>query len=129
MTNHRVSQITLPALSFKNRNTAYVEFLSLMVKNEDSDKDKPGRRPATVAKVLNLQDGATYLLLCPSLLITALNSASEDYVGKCYEIHVSTAKVEGKEYKAVNCWRIEPDADYSKMDIVDKPDDNSGKKA
>jgi len=127
MYDHRKKQISLDALSFKNRNTVFITVMAPMQKNENDGKVKDGRNPATIMRVTDLQTGEICLLLCPALLITTLESYGDDYVGKSYEIHVSTDKVKGKDYKAVSVWEIDSDHDYSKMETVDKPDEKAGK--
>lgn len=111
--DHRLGQVTLPGLSFAKREIAYVKVLSAMVTSVRNDEPDSGNKPATVMKVLNLQDQMEYRLICPALLVSSLTDEGEDYVGKCYEIQVPKDILPGKRYKACQVYEILPDLDYS----------------
>lgn len=106
MKYERIEQITLPGLSFKGREVAYVKSLALMTSSERVSEGDDKRKRATVMKVINLEDGQVYRLICPSLLISALEDEGTDYVGKCYEINVTPDKLPGKDYKGVRVYEI-----------------------
>ncbi len=112
---YRKQQITLPGLSFKDRTHAYVKILSKMHQSERVDTKDDGRKAATICKVIDLQTAEMCRLICPALMVSALIDTNEAYVGKCYEIVVSSEKVPGKDYKSVRVYEIEEDADYAKM--------------
>lgn len=128
MSEYRKKQVTLPGLSFKNREIAYVKALSTMHKSvRDSEPDK-GEKPATVMKVLNLQDNKEYRLICPALMVSSFNDEGDEYVGKCYEIIVPAALVPGKRYKDCEVYEIDPALDYTDYPIK-LPDDKPAKQA
>lgn len=114
-TDHRQAQITLPGLSFKDREVAYIKVLGIMHKSEREDNDKSGRGNATVMKVENLQDNKEYRLICPTLMVSSFEDEGEDYVGNCYEIQVTAQVLPGKQYKGVEVYKIDPNQDYSKF--------------
>lgn len=104
----RIQALTVPVLSFKTRLVAYVKILNEM--QESSYKSEEGARargPATVCRVLNLETGEIMDMIVPALVQTTLKDKARDYVGKCYEIHVSAEKKEGKNYKDAEVYEIE----------------------
>lgn len=103
----RTKQVTIDALSFKTRERAYVRFLGEMHKSEKADEADDKREPATVARVLNLEDGHEYRLICPALLVSAILEEGVEYVGHCFEINVSRDPKPGKRYKEVEVYEIE----------------------
>lgn len=102
----RVAAVTVPALSFKNRTVAYVRFEGELKLSDKVERVDDKRQPATVARVVNLEDGKPYDLIAPTLLVSALLKYPVGYVGKCFEIEVSKEKVPGKQYKEVACHEI-----------------------
>lgn len=112
-TSHRLEQVTLPGLSFKNRQRAYIKCLGPIVESKRVGEAQDGRKAAHVMKVMNLKDKLMYRMICPALMLSAFDDEGEEYVGKCYEIYVSRNKVRGKDYKDVHVWEISPDMDYS----------------
>ena len=112
-TEHRKSQVTLPGLSFKDREIAYVRIETPLVRSERNDELKEGEKPATVCKITNLQDGKLYRLICPALMVSALMDEGTDYVGKSFEIIVSSQPKPGKRYKEVEVYEIDPAINYS----------------
>ncbi len=111
---HRVSQVTLPGLSFKDIQIVYVKMLGKIVKSERVKEDDDKKDIANVAKVLNLKDNKIYRLICPTLMVSSMNDEEENYVGKCYEVVVSAHPAPGKRYKTVDVYEIDPEVDYSK---------------
>lgn len=103
----RIKQITLDVLSFKGREVAFVKFIGKLHRSEKVDESDDGRKPATVARVINLEDGQEYRLVCPSLLVSALNEDETEYLNKCYEIRVSLNTKPGKAYKEVEVYEIQ----------------------
>lgn len=103
----RKEQIDLPALSFKKRTRAYVKILGTLHKSERADREDDGREPATIVKVIDLEDGLKYRMICPSVLVGILTDDELDYVGKCFEVNVAAQPAEGKRYKMVQLWEIE----------------------
>jgi len=112
---HRKAQITLPGMSFKGRTHAFVKILSKMHASERVDNKDDNRKQATVCKVLDLQTGELCRLICPALMVSALNDDDAKYVDKCYEIVVSAEKVAGKDYKDVAVYEIDCAGDYKDM--------------
>ncbi len=113
--DHRKQQLTLPGLSFKGRTNAFVKILSKMHVSERVDSKDDGRKAATICKVIDLQTGELCRLICPALMVSALNDDGIEYVNKCYEIVVSAEKVTGKDYKDVSVYAIDCDGDYTKL--------------
>lgn len=111
-TDHRQEQITLPGLSFKDREIAYIKVLSPMITSERQAGSDDKRKPATVIKVENLQDHLNYRLICPALLVSSFMDEGEEYVGKCYEIIVTSQVLPGKSYKGVQVFAIDCNRDY-----------------
>jgi hypothetical protein len=105
-TAERTQQISLPALSFKKRTRAYVKIVGKLHKSERADREDDGREPATIVKVVDLEDGLKYRMICPSVLVGILTDDEVDYVGKCFEINVAAEPVAGKRYKMVDLWEI-----------------------
>ena len=114
-TDHRQAQITLPGLSFKDREIAYIKVLGPMHKSEREEVEGSNRSAATVMKVENLQDGKEYRLICPTLMVSSFQDEGENYVGNCYEIQVTAQVLPGKQYKGVEVYKIDPNQDYSKF--------------
>ena len=115
---NRIRQITLPALSFKSREVAYVKCIGPLTQSDRVSQQDDGRKPATVMRVINLEDGGEYRLICPTLLVSALEDEGLDYLAKCYEIRVSPEKLPGKNYKSVNIYEIEDTAeDVGKLKV------------
>ena len=112
--DYRKQQITLPGLSFKGRTNAFVKILSKLHTSDRVESKDDKRKPATVCKIIDLQTGELCRLICPALMVSALNDEGIEYVGKCYEIVVSADKVPGKEYKDVAVYEIDCDGDYTK---------------
>ena len=103
----RKKQITLDVFSFKSREVAYVKFLSTTARSDRVGEEDDGRKTAITARIVNLEDGAEYRMVCPALLVSALAEEGIDYVGKCFEITVSKEPKPGKQYKEVECWEID----------------------
>lgn len=102
----RLQQITLPALSFKDRAVAYIRCIGKMCCSDRVDSKDDGRKAATVMRVINLEDGLQYRLICPALLVSAFADEGFEYVGKCFEVQVSPNKKPGKDYKEVEVFEI-----------------------
>lgn len=117
--DYRKQQVTLPGLSFKERERAFVKILGPMVKSDRDADDKKGDKAATVCKVIDLQTGELARLICPALMVSALNDEGVDYVGKCYEIIVTANKLPGKDYKGVEVYEIDCNGDYAGLPIKD----------
>lgn len=107
----RINQITLPPLSFKEREVAYVKCLGTMMRSDRVDQQDDGRKPATVMRVLNLEDMLEYRLVCPALLVSAFADEGFEYKGKCFEIIVSREKKPGKDYKEVEVFELKDPGD------------------
>jgi len=111
--DHRLKQVTLPGLSFKDIQIVYVKILSKMTRSERVSEQDDKRQPATVVKVLNLQDNLEYRLICPSLMVSSFNDEGDEYVDKCYEVVVSSKPLPGKRYKKnVEVYEIDGTKDY-----------------
>lgn len=106
MKPQRLQQITLDALSFKERDVVYIRCLGEMHRSERVDKKDDGREPATVMRVTNLEDGQQYRLVCPSLMVSAFEDEAFEYKGKCFEITCSARPLPGKRYKACEIYEI-----------------------
>jgi len=108
MTFKRTVNWALPTLSFKERTVAYVKIL-----NELQQSKAPVvtaqrmRQPATTCRVINLEDWKEYDMVVPTLVVSTLRDKVRDYVGKCFEIHVSAEMREGKSYKDAEVYEIE----------------------
>lgn len=120
----RTKQITLDVLSFKEREVAFIKCIGRMTTSDRVDKKDDGREPATVMRVINLEDGAEYRLVCPSLMVSAFEDEGFDYQGKCYEVRVSARPVPGKRYKHVEVFEIQDPGDEY---IIYKPTEKGGK--
>lgn len=107
----RTHQITLPPLSFKKREVAYIRCLSKMHKSDRVDREDDNREPATVMRVTDLQDGGEYRLVCPALMVSAFADEDFEYVEKCFEIRVSPEPKPGKRYKEVEVYQIKDPGD------------------
>lgn len=114
----RNRQITLPPLSFKDRECAYVLFLSKMQRSDRVDEEDDGKEAATTARVLNLEDGKEYHLICPTVLVSSLCRDSNQYVGMCYEIIVSKDPKPGKRYKEVEVYAIDSPSEFTDAQAV-----------
>lgn len=104
----RVKAWTLPVFSFKERTVGYVKILNEMV--ESSYKQEEGKRsrgPATVCRIVNLEDGGEYDMIVPALVQSTLRDKVRTYVGKCFEIRVTAAELPGKNYKGAEVYEIE----------------------
>jgi len=106
MKPERIKQITIDVLSFKERDVVYIRCLGEMHRSDRVDKKDDGRESATVMRVVNLEDGLEYRLVCPSLMVSAFEDESINYVGKCFEVTVSSRPVPGKRYKSVEVYEI-----------------------
>lgn len=118
MSEHRKKQVTLPGLSFKKREIAYIKVLAPMTKSVRDSEQSKDDKPATVMKVLNLQDHKEYRLICPSLMVSSFADEGEEYVGKCYEVIVPAELVPGKRYKNCEVYEIDPSIDYTHYPMV-----------
>lgn len=109
----RVEPVTLPTLSFKDRTLAYLQFVTPIEKGRRIETDEEqAKEPADIARVIDLETGEMFELVCPMLLVTALTERVPNYVGLCFEIQVSAEPRPGKKYKDVTVFRIEcPDVD------------------
>jgi len=103
----RIAPVTVPALSFKSRTRAYVRIESEMHESGAVGQEDDGREPAVICRVTDLEDGQLYELICPTLLVTALDRYPGGYKGLCFEIDVSAAAKPGKRYKEVTVYEIE----------------------
>lgn len=103
----RKNQITLEVFSFKTREVAYVKFLTKITRSERVDESDDGKQVAWTARIINLEDGLQYRMVCPTLLVSALVEEDIDYVFKCFEVTVSKDPKPGKRYKEVECWEID----------------------
>lgn len=110
---HRRGQLTLPGMSFKERQYAYVRIESKITESEKVDDQEDGRHKAQTCRVTDLQTGKMYQLICPKIMVTTFEDLDDDYVGKCFEIYVSKTLVAGKRYKQVEVYEIDPNVDYS----------------
>lgn len=104
---NRKQQITLPGYSFKEREVGFIKSLGQMTRSDRVGRAEDDRKRATVMKILNLEDGLLYRMICPSLLISALEDEDVDYVGRCFEICVTADVMPGKDYKGVEVFEIE----------------------
>lgn len=102
----RIATVSLPPLSFKGRTVAFVKILSEMFQPAEEDSPETDRTPATTCRVVNLEDGAEYNLICPTVLVSELKKYSAGYVGKCFEISVTADKLPGKSYKGVSVYEV-----------------------
>lgn len=102
----RQKQITLDVLSFKDREVAYIKCVGHMVRSDRVDQKDDGREPATVMRIVNLEDGLEYRMVCPALMVSAFEDEGFEYQGKCYEVRVSSRPVPGKRYKHVEVFEI-----------------------
>lgn len=107
MKTKRKQQITLPSLSFKGVEARYVKFLGKLHKSDKLDEGEDNRQAATTARVLNLEDWREYTLICPTLLVSALDEGSVEYVGKCFEVICPLDPRPGKRYREIECYEIE----------------------
>lgn len=119
--DHRRKQITLPGLSFKTRQIAYIKALGEMQQSTRVKEQQDNRQSATVMKILNLQDQMEYRLICPALMISAFGDEGDKYIGKCFEVVVSAEKMVGKDYKDCQVYEIDCDRDYTDYPIHQKP--------
>jgi len=103
----RKKALSLPVLSFKERDLAFVRFTSGITQSTIRKGDDDDRKPAMVAEVVNLETGEQQTLICPAALVGTLEDAGDEYIGRCYEIHVTPEKLPGKEYKGVTVYEIE----------------------
>jgi hypothetical protein len=105
----RLKSITVPTLSFKNRDLLYIRCIGELFKGKDLSGagEGPTRKPADLMRVINLEDGVEYELVCPTLLVSTLKEKVIDYVGKCFEVHATADKIAGKNYKGITVHEIE----------------------
>lgn len=103
----RTKQVTIDGLSFKGVEARYVKVLEPMAFSAKVDEGDDGRRQATTCRVINLEDGKEYRLICPTLLVSAWTDEGEGIVGKCYEILCPLDKKPGKDYREVSVYEIE----------------------
>jgi len=122
----RLEQLTLPALSFKECTQLFVRSVGTMHTSKIDAESDGGRKPATTMRVINLETGELARLICPALLVTALEADATHYVNKCYEINVSKDKLPGKNYKDVTVYRIECPKDEGKKDRAVSADEDDG---
>jgi hypothetical protein len=128
--NFRKQQVTLPGLSFKDREIVYVKILTEIGRSERVDERDDNRKAANTCRVLNLRDNKQYILICPALMVSAFADLREDPVGKCYQIIAPKHKKPGKDYKEVEVWEVDAQHDYSKEpELLDQlPDVTETKK-
>lgn len=127
----RLEQITLPGYSFKEREQGYIKSLGLMSSSQRVSEGDDKRKRATVMKIIDLETGELFRMICPSLLVSALEDEGTDYVGKCYEILVTADKLPGKDYKGVRVYEIKCPSDSppvaSSSDTKKPTDEKTGK--
>lgn len=116
----RIAQVTLPAISRKGHPKLYVYFLSELKRSEVSEGEDIDRKPATVARVINLEDGGEYNYVASALAVSALQQYPGGYVGKCFEINHSADKIPGKDYYGVDIYEIERPAHATNVLAVPK---------
>lgn len=120
--DYRTKQITLPSLSFKEREIVYVKILTEMHKSERVDQSDDKREPATTCRVTNLQDGKDYILICPTLMVSSLQDIGAEYVDQCFEVRTTMKPMPGKQYKGVEVYGIKCGLDYSDYPTMIDPD-------
>lgn len=115
MENYRKQQVTLPSLSFKEREIVYIKILTALGRSDRVDQQDDGRKPAITCRVLNLLDQKEYILICPTLMASAFADGHIDPVGKCFEVTAPRHMRPGKDYKDVDVYQIDCSLDYSDM--------------
>jgi len=107
----RVQQVTIPTLKVGTDTPIYVKVVSAMTLSTTTRKNTDGtlQTPATVMRVVNLESGEMAQVVCPSVLVSNLNThyPAESYVGKSFEIIAHAAK-DGKRYRTVDVYEIDP---------------------
>ena len=106
----RTKQVTVPTLKLESEKPAFVRFETQMTTSNTSRVDREGKpeKPATVARVFNLDTEEYNQIVCPEVLKSNLNThyPNESYVGKHFEI-VMHAQAAGKRYRTVDIFEIE----------------------
>ena len=118
MSLKRKQQVTLPALSFKDNTQLFVYITTEIHQSERVEKKDDGRKPANTCRCINLADNKEYILICPTLMVSALQDGGIEYVGKYFEVNVTADKLPGKDYKGVEVYEIDKPAN-----IPMKPED------
>jgi len=103
----RKTAVTLPVFSFKDRTLAFVRIDDELRQGEHLKGEDAGKQPPWLCTITDLESGNQYEMIAPTLLVTALTEKVGDYVGRCFEIHVSAEPRPGKDYKDVTVYEIE----------------------
>lgn len=90
--------VSLPTIKLEEEVSYFLKFLTEFKLSEFSGNDKDGnaQKPAMVAKVENLENGAPGQIVGGDILVKDLNAYEGGYVGKSFEI--IKHKVAGKRY-------------------------------
>jgi len=106
----RKAAITLPLLSWKNRESAVVRFEGKMfIGKQITAKGEVSKQPATLANVTELESGELMQMLVPKVVQGTLEEDLEgDYVGRWFEI-VKLGRRENKAYDDYALYEVEPE--------------------
>lgn len=107
----RKKLLTRPTLKFSEGVPRYVKFESAMFKGKDTKEKKSDgtpKEPATVANVINLEDGSECQIIISAVVKSVLNEEypNDAYKDKCFEI-TKQGKQPGKQYNGFNIVEIE----------------------
>lgn len=112
-TAKRVKNLTVPVLKLVLDEARYVKFTGVMHLGKEQ-KEKEGeakKEPATLANIINLEDGAECQLIISAVVKSVLTDEypNNSYVGKCFEI-TKRGRSPGKQYNAFDVVEIEDPA-------------------
>lgn len=102
--------VTLPVLSLKSGDIAFVKFLSKIEQSKVKQKDKDGKEqdPAHIAQVTMLDTGENRTLICNAVLRSIMleEYPNDSYIEKGFQIKVADPKA-GKRYKGFEVAELE----------------------
>lgn len=102
----RRRSLSVPLMSLNHTPHAFVKVTGELREEHMPGLATKGDGTVTIVPVIDLETGEDKILLCLSMLTSALNHVPEGYVGKCFEVQVEAPRP-GKSYKEIEVWEID----------------------
>lgn len=125
----KTANVTLELLKIVANTEYYVRFIGPMhigkavagpVKVDAATGEvKPGKEPAMIAFVDDLETDKERIIICSTVLRKELAEAypNDSYVGKCFGF--KQTKIEGKSYNLVELWEVEDPDPKRSADVLE----------